>query len=165
MFVGELWLGVDELTKVTIQFVTAHTMSIQIIVKEVIELLVEKDSKVGDLLELMRPAEGKHEDVNIASDLVVKIQADLDQKLTILNQKLRSGDGNDRALLPFNSRTLTKLASSDRVSFDIAEIEDEMETELKDLKSSLTAVTSREKERIESLQVCFEDLCCPPKLS
>jgi hypothetical protein len=135
-------------------------MSIEILVQEIAELLAEKDSKVGELLELMHPSEGKAEEVNVARDLAVKIQSYLDHKLALLSQQAKKGDGNDRTLLPFNSRTLGRLSNSERVSFDIAEMEDEIENELKDLKSSLTAVTSREKDRIESLQVKMTDSVC-----
>ena len=145
------------------------SVTVQNLVKEISELIVQKDSKVGDLLELMHPVEGMHDDVDAASDALEKMQGLLGKKIVALIHHVKQCDGSafDKALLPLNSRTVGRFQSPDHVSFDIADIEDSMQTELKDLKSSLTAVTTREKERIEGLQVkcsihSLNLVKCPP---
>ena len=130
--------------------------NLQHIVKEISDLLQRKDARIGDLLELMRPCDGKHEVVNAASDEVVQIQAELEKKMVFLNQQLKKhSDVLDVTYQPFTSKALERITQPEHLKFDYAESEVAMQTEIKDLKCSITALTSREKERIQSLQVFF----------
>ncbi len=130
--------------------------NLQCIVKDISDLLQRKDARIGDLLELMRPCDGKHEVINAASDEVVQIQAELEKKILFLNQHLKKhSEVLDATFQPFTSMALERLTQPEHLKFDYAENEVAMQTEIKDLKCSITALTSREKERIQSLQVFF----------
>jgi hypothetical protein len=128
--------------------------NLQHIVKEISDLLQRKDEKIGDLLELMRPYDGKHEVVNTASDEVVQIRAELNKKMLLLNQQLKKhNEILEATVQPITSKALERITQPEHLKFDYADSDVAMQTEIKDLKCSITALTSREKERVQSLQV------------
>jgi thioester reductase-like protein len=107
----------------------------------------------------MRPCDGKHEVVNAASDDVVRLQAELEKKLILLNHHLKKHtEILDNTVQPFTTKALERLTQPEHLKFDYVESEVAMQTEIKDLKCSITALTSREKERVQSLQVIL--FCC-----